>query len=521
MQIAIAPTPTSPAPAAEAFGQQNQQAASPFALFLALLGQAGISLTPDLAATLPDGQNVPSTPATTSGTLPKLPVSHLIEATADDAADGTDLLALLQSLSSTATLSPELKNLLTGDHLDLDTLQQRLAALDDDTQQVVLGEIAALLQPVVAALPPLPLQAGTESNKLEQVAASTPAGPATPTDFQPLAADQPDNVQAPEANPQPQHEKALQPDANSASHADADHLPEHIVLSRSDKAATKLSESDADTAEPDTQAQAAADADAQPAQTANAQASIRILKPRQSAADSAPAVSAVAVNAPQPAQPGTHAVKTDAKTTPAIKPVAAGEAGGQSAGEAALKDLLAGNTPLPQPVADKQIKTDFADHLQDVKLNRTGAHVPVADQITVQLSKAVADGRDHFTVKLSPAELGRIEIKVDMAADGRVTASFKVDQPATLDLLQRDHRGLERMLSDAGLKADSSSLNFNLRGDAQGQQQGGQQAQNNSGGNDGHPGFSLDGELMAEELPPAGTIEATWYAGPDRLDLHV
>jgi hypothetical protein len=33
-----------------------------------------------------------------------------------------------------------------------------------------------------------------------------------------------------------------------------------------------------------------------------------------------------------------------------------------------------------------------------------------------------------------------------------------------LDLLKTDARGLEKALEDAGLKADSNSLNFNLRG---------------------------------------------------------
>ena len=42
---------------------------------------------------------------------------------------------------------------------------------------------------------------------------------------------------------------------------------------------------------------------------------------------------------------------------------------------------------------------------------------------------------------------------------------FIADRPETLDMLQRDARVLERALNDAGLRADSGGLSFNLRSD--------------------------------------------------------
>jgi len=55
-----------------------------------------------------------------------------------------------------------------------------------------------------------------------------------------------------------------------------------------------------------------------------------------------------------------------------------------------------------------------------------------------------------------------------MGMDGRVSAVVTADNKDTLDLLQRDQRALERALQDAGLKADSGSLSFNLRGGGEG-----------------------------------------------------
>jgi len=96
-----------------------------------------------------------------------------------------------------------------------------------------------------------------------------------------------------------------------------------------------------------------------------------------------------------------------------------------------------------------------------------GAGMPlgVQDQIAVHIKKSVADEVDQFTINLHPAELGRIDIKLDIGADGRVNAMVAVEKAQTLELLQRDSRGLERALQDAGLQTDANSLNFSLRGE--------------------------------------------------------
>ena len=88
----------------------------------------------------------------------------------------------------------------------------------------------------------------------------------------------------------------------------------------------------------------------------------------------------------------------------------------------------------------------------------------VADQISVQISRALAAGMDRITIQLKPESLGRVEVKLELAPDGRVTAAVTADNKNTLDLLQQDSRGLEQALRDAGLNADSGSLSYNLRG---------------------------------------------------------
>jgi len=76
-------------------------------------------------------------------------------------------------------------------------------------------------------------------------------------------------------------------------------------------------------------------------------------------------------------------------------------------------------------------------------------------------------------IRLNPAELGRIEVKMEVSDDGHVRAVLAVDKPETLDLMQRDPRALERALQAAGLKTDQDSLNFSLRDDGTGKGQNG------------------------------------------------
>lgn len=103
--------------------------------------------------------------------------------------------------------------------------------------------------------------------------------------------------------------------------------------------------------------------------------------------------------------------------------------------------------------------------------------LPPHEQIAVQIRDAMQNGNSRLTVALHPAELGRVEVKLDIDKDKNVTATVVVDRPGTLDLLRNDAKALERALQDAGLQTGSGSLSFNLR-DSNGQDGG---AQNGSG----------------------------------------
>jgi flagellar hook-length control protein FliK len=143
------------------------------------------------------------------------------------------------------------------------------------------------------------------------------------------------------------------------------------------------------------------------------------------------------------------------------------------------------------------------------------AALPIVEQVAVRINKAISDGIDRISVKLNPAELGQIEIRMEIGPDGKFNAVFAADRPQTVELLQRDARELARSLQEAGLRTDAGSLSFNLRGQNQGQQNGtGFAGLHESTGVNG-----VDGLVDAAPLP-AGLYSSSGAAN-GRVDIRV
>jgi flagellar hook-length control protein FliK len=139
---------------------------------------------------------------------------------------------------------------------------------------------------------------------------------------------------------------------------------------------------------------------------------------------------------------------------------------------------------------------------------------PPAEQVAVQIQRAAAQGQSKVQIRLNPAELGRVDVKLDVGDDGHVRAVLSVDKPETLDLMQRDPRALERALQAAGLKTDQGSLSFNLRedGTGHGQNAGGDgrdRPGDRAGGMPGQPtgDAPIAAEPLGASLPADGRVD--------------
>ena len=92
------------------------------------------------------------------------------------------------------------------------------------------------------------------------------------------------------------------------------------------------------------------------------------------------------------------------------------------------------------------------------------ASIPVpVNGLAVDIATRAAAGNTSFQIRLDPADLGRIDVRLDVDKHGRVTSHLTVEQPATLDMLRRDAPQLQRALEDAGLKTGDGGLQFSLR----------------------------------------------------------
>jgi flagellar hook-length control protein FliK len=92
----------------------------------------------------------------------------------------------------------------------------------------------------------------------------------------------------------------------------------------------------------------------------------------------------------------------------------------------------------------------------------TGAAVPLSG-LAVEIAASAHSGKTRFDVRLDPADLGRIDVRIDVDRNGQVTSHLRVEKPETLSMLQQDAPQLRQALDDAGLKTGSGGLQFSLR----------------------------------------------------------
>lgn len=128
-----------------------------------------------------------------------------------------------------------------------------------------------------------------------------------------------------------------------------------------------------------------------------------------------------------------------------------------------------GLSPVPGVATASGFQVGQSNHASPVSLTAhyANARVPVPEQVQVAVRHAAAENMDRIRLQLQPEELGRIDVRLDMHADGRAHIVFTVDKPETFEHLQRDARYLERALQDAGVQTDAGSMEFNLRQHAQ------------------------------------------------------
>jgi flagellar hook-length control protein FliK len=207
---------------------------------------------------------------------------------------------------------------------------------------------------------------------------------------------------------------------------------------------------------------AGAPATADATATANAQAHANaLLQPttpdQANAGDAAKAGAAITPASVAPAQTGHSSTTENTQESPA-----SADPGAQFA--AALPQQL---PPTAAPISSANLTATPA----------TGGAVPLSG-LAVQIASSVQSGKTQFEVRLDPADLGRIDVRIQIDATGQVTSHLTVEKPETLSMLQQDAPQLQQALNDAGLKTGSGGLQFSLRDQSSFNQNSGGQTYN-------------------------------------------
>ncbi len=168
---------------------------------------------------------------------------------------------------------------------------------------------------------------------------------------------------------------------------------------------------------------------------------------------------ATAAATPQPL-PG-HQSPSEASASSA-QPVGPASDGTESA-----TDGSSATAPSATAVLAPAPATITAPQTSDAASRSVAPYIPVGEQVAISLKQAAAVNTDEIRIQLKPASLGAIDVKLNVAHDGRITAVISADRSDTLNMLKQDSGNLQQALRDAGLNADAGSLSFNLRGEGQ------------------------------------------------------
>ena len=208
------------------------------------------------------------------------------------------------------------------------------------------------------------------------------------------------------------------------------------------------------------------------------------------------APSAPVVTTPdQPVAPGLAQQATSVDPKLALKPTGSVQVPDPAPSDkpksdvAATATAIAGTTKSDAPDATAQVQPANTTAL--VGQNAAARAIPAAyqatsnpinmGQVAFEMARQLHQGQSRFTIRIDPPELGRVDVKMHVDSAGNVNARLSVERSETLDMFQRDRGSLEKALSQAGLDAGKTNLEFSLKQNPFAGMTGGDQRQQGGG----------------------------------------
>jgi flagellar hook-length control protein FliK len=164
--------------------------------------------------------------------------------------------------------------------------------------------------------------------------------------------------------------------------------------------------------------------------------------------------------APEQQSPSTTVPDAPQPTTAAAAPVAQ-----TTSTDAAISNAASaiGDSGTSQAVPP----TTIATTLQVAQQTAASSAAPDLAALGVSIAAKSKDGQNEFNIRMDPADLGRVDVRLSVDAAGKAQAHLIAEKPETLALLQRDSHTLASTLKDSGLDLSNNGLNFSLKGEQQ------------------------------------------------------
>lgn len=234
------------------------------------------------------------------------------------------------------------------------------------------------------------------------------------------------------------------------------------------------------------------------------------------ASEAAPADTAEA----PPANPGGRASTAQTPNQPAAAAAAAQtNTAAPTDTTAAKPDFAAMLASQSAQGADAPAQTTSSTS-ETARTMPTPAALQAAPAATVQVYNRIierADGRaQRFEIRLDPAELGRVDVRIEIGADRKVHAVLAAHDSAALSDLMRGQRALERALADAGIDLADNGVRFELARD-NGSGSASQQRDTNGRPAQADVWRRFDAMTMPVTEDTAAAVRPSWR--PQRLDL--
>lgn len=226
------------------------------------------------------------------------------------------------------------------------------------------------------------------------------------------------------------------------------------------------------------------------------------------------AVPAVRAATTEDATPSGAAIEVAAKPTLSSAKAAESAIAGVATSDSASPEAT---TASPAPLdAQPAQQAAVSSHAQGAStLSR--ATVETTAQLAAQMARKLEGRSTRFDMVLTPEDLGRVDVSLEIGKDGQLSARLAFDNPAAAADLKGRADELRRQLQEAGFQVAGDALDFSQRDPSAGGGAFERQQQRNAL-------FAGGSRLAAQADMPIVPAPGAWInhsLTPDRVDLKV